>query len=34
VWRTTEALLSKGFKSNPLEQLWSALVKFFGLGAL
>ncbi len=34
VWRTTEALLSKGFKAEPLEQLWSALVKFFDLGTL
>lgn len=31
VWRTTETLLSMGLKSEPLEQLWSALVRFFDL---
>lgn len=31
VWRTIEALLSKGLTSDPLEQLWLSLTNYFNL---
>lgn len=31
IWRTIETLLLQGLKSDPLEQLWLSLVKYFNL---